>query len=218
MATRDLSADEPTASSKILADLAFRSRRSMLALIAGAGASALVVSRASASAAQPTVQLRPWDRAVGRYENARDAAKRYEDEVYEPNSERINDQAGYPPSLYVEHTARSGHVARYWVDASKPDGGAEFPFYKSAATVRAKEWNEWLARSRRAEAACGWAAIEAHIEMLDDVERDMRKAMMREPAPDMAALAYKIRLALEGDELWDFDREALRFDADRTLA
>lgn len=59
----------------------------------------------------------------------------------------------------------------------------------------------------------GFTAISDHMRALDDAEWRARQLMMAEPAPDAAALAFKVKLAFADAEIWENEGQAIRRDA-----
>lgn len=183
------------------------SRRAMLGLAAGATVIALPFG---SSAAAPRVTR--WHVLRAQYEAARDEAERFYQAKYKPAFERIKKVVGPCPPMICTIAMKNGGVihVRITGDGDHPP----FPAWDKAREMD-RQYAAWRDRNVKAEANPTWAAIQQMSERLDQAEDDARIAMMAEPAPDLAAMTYKLRLALSNDELWENERAALAADAAR---
>jgi len=163
---------------------------------------ALAVLPAAAEAA-PSSQ---WDAALAHYVSAHAAAKRYRAAEYDPAWERINASAGPAPSSRVE----IGGAYPRQIDVDQRVTYPPIPLYDPARSAQ-KTWKEWF--SRRCFNEQYHRAILNRQETLWEVEDAARKNLMGERAPHAAALAFKVQLAFDNDEIWEEDRAALLADA-----
>jgi hypothetical protein len=183
------------------------SRRALLSF-AGVGALAL-----AAPIAAKIPQTSRWDTLRAQWNDAADAADQYWQIVYQPARERIEAFTGVTPPLHFRDNADGCEI--HW----KVHPHRRSPFGDPVLDKRhddmADRWNEWMARSNEAERDPGWQQISENMDRLWEDEHRARNALINEPAPDGAALALKVQLALGNDELWDGDREALLADVSR---
>jgi len=156
-----------------------------------------------------TSQSDRWTFVKAQFEAARAAVEAFEDGIYRPSVERLNKMTGPAPESRVTLTDKSGTARTYSVyDADElPD----WRFY-DPVRIAAVSHAEWVERVRAAEVKIGWDAIEDRMRLLDSAEGEARQHLMAVPAPDAAALVFKLRLALEGENM-DDDREVLTRDA-----
>lgn len=170
---------------------------------------------ASVSGAAVAAPQRRWDTLLAQFEAARTAAKQYYRQTYSAASKRMDDLRGPYPATSCTITARSGQTCTVHVTI-----GREYP--PSAPYDRAREmqreFERWMLRSAALERESWWTVIDDRMDALDTAERDARDALMAEPAPDAAALARKLQLALENEDLWENERAALQADANRIVA
>lgn len=188
-------------------------RRHLLGF-AGAGVIAMATPIAARSIREPAGNNAAWDRVRAGFDSTTYAVEEYE-KTYMPALQRITDEVGPIPPLSFIHTAESGQTERVEVSLADADGSHPMPCYRAKAQEVAQARQAWIERNSRYENDPRWVAIDARMSALDSDQHHARKALMREPAPDGAALALKLRLALDSDELWDDEREALLADARR---
>lgn len=155
-----------------------------------------------------------WDVLRARYERAAAAAKTFDATVHQPERDRIDRIVGERPPLWFEHTAKNGHTARFAIVPEKASPYSMPPFRELYDQALAR-WEAWVERDRQAFHDARWRAVDAQMARLWVAEGAARAALMREPAPDGRALAFKVQVALSNDELWDQDREALMADVRR---
>ena len=187
-------------------------RRGILGFAAGAGAIAL----ASPIAAMPSRADR-WSALRLRYEQAAHVADDYWRRAYEPGMARLNVIDEEQPPLWFEHRATNGQVGRFRVDPKLTAPAFPSPLLNDLHAAAATTWNEWYKRRCHAELETEWSGIAQRMDQLWSVEDAARSALMKEPAPNAAALALKVKLALDNDELWVSDRKALVADLERLV-
>lgn len=183
------------------------SRRAVLGF---AGVSALALA-APIAAKLPAASR--WETLRKQWNDAAETADQYWQSIYQPARKRIEAFTGATPALHFVDDADG--CAIHW----KVHPRRRSPFGDPALDKRhddmADRWNEWMSRSDQAERDPVWQHVSQNMDRLWDDEHRARNALVNEPAPDGAALALKVQLALGNDELWDGDREALFADAAR---
>jgi len=185
------------------------SRRHVLGFAAAAAIVAPAAAFSSPATGLVTSQPDRWSFVRAQFEAARAAVEAFEDGTYRPGVERLNKMTGPAPESRVTLTDKSGTARTYSVyDA------AELPDWRFYDPVRVagQAHAEWVERVRAAEVRIGWDAIEDRMRLLDSAESEARQHLMAVPAPDAAALVFKLRLALEAEDM-DGDREVLTRDA-----
>jgi hypothetical protein len=186
------------------------SRRALLGF-AGVGAIAL----AAPLAARIPVTSR-WNILQKQWNDAAEAADQYWQHVYQPARKRIEAFTGATPDLYFLDDSNGGGI-RWKVHPRRRSPFGD-PVLDKRHDDMADRWNEWMARSAEAERQPDWQNVSEHMDRLWDSEHLARNALVNEPAPDGAAFALKVQIAMGNDHVWDGDREALIADAARLLS
>lgn len=187
------------------------SRRRLLAAVATAPALALAITPVSPVAA---TELSDWHRLRGTFEAARAAADRYHRRTYKPFWDEVEAATGVAPSLLLARTARDGTVRH--VRIAPGSSSADYlPGQQAEVATILDNYRAWWARFEASEGRPDWTAVRDQMDRLFDAEEAARRALMAKPAPDGEALAYKVSLALESDELAPTDRAVLHRDAVR---
>ncbi len=214
------SADAPRASCGNLTDLS-RPRASRRQFVGGGALAIAAVAAPIAVAAAPAHR---FDQLLAEYRAADAAIDRFSQREYNPAVERALRSAGPTPSLQFEVPTREQGNRSFLLRPSDAEALAakDGPLWGQevwAAPV-ARRYVEWVARSEAAEAAEGIPALERRENELHAACDAARERLMREPAPDGAALAEKLLIASSVD-VAVVDRRFvadLRADAERLRA
>lgn len=185
------------------------SRRSLLTGTFGAIGAAAVVSPLAAT----SITKRPWDVALARYRSAKLAADRFRASHYDPAWQRIDASAGPRPAATA--VVRAPGLPARKVPVERSMGYPAKPEYDAARAAQTA-WQLWWDRHSVAENQN--REIIRRQEALWTREDAARQTLMAEPAPDAAALAVKILLTFEEEEIWEHEREAVAQDARRLAA
>lgn len=160
-------------------------------LFAGIGAFTLMPIAAVGAAVTRSDRPRAadWDRALEAYNSARHAADRYLRDVYRPMDAEL-DRIAPRPDLWFDVRARDGMSARFFLTIDELDAYSDHMspvFRDKAAEVR----TAWL-RHVDGRRIVNHAAINDECDRLDQIVDNAEHALLLEPAPDVAALWWKL--------------------------
>lgn len=212
------SADAPRASCGNFSDsfhLPVTSRRQFI------GGGALAIAAIAAPLAAESAPPRRFDRLLAEYRAADAAVDAFHDREWNPALDRVYADAGSPPSLVYEVPTRGQAPRRFELHPNE----AEALALKSDELFGAEHWAApvahkyvaWRARAETAEKRHGIEKLEQQEVPLWKRRDEALHRLMREPAPDGAALATKLLVAMESDSS-AVDRRFisnLRSDAER---
>jgi hypothetical protein len=142
-----------------------------------------------------------WDGALAEYQAAKDALARHNSTIYDPLYKELK-CISPRPSLHFEIEALNGQVARYHVDSRDLNAWDDHwsPVYRrKAAEVRAA----WLTYRSNCE-RLGTDAAGEESDRLCDAQCAIESTLIQMPAPDQAALLWKLE-QLFGPEARDAD-------------
>lgn len=204
MATCASSAPSGASSSGNLS-LASASRRGLLGFAAVAAVAIPAQAFPASTGGLVTSPASKWDVVRARFEAARREVEAYEDETYRPAADRLTKLSGPVPPSRVTVFGVS-----HWVsDAHRLPATPAYEPVREAKRVQEAHSE----RNRRLEREIGFGPISDRMATLDAVEQEARRRLMAEPSPDARALAFKLTLAFEVEDLMDGDRAALAADA-----
>lgn len=169
-----------------------------------------------AAIAAPAIAGEPrrsrWHDLRARYEEAKRVHDHYEDHDYARALDRMWTTLGPIPAMDYDIPCKNGQVLNVKVTAKGTF--PPLPQYDRAREMQ-RYYNAWYARCTRINAEPWYAEPAAKMDRLQDALDRAREELMDEPAPDGHALAYKVRLAFENEEIWANEREAIERDAKR---
>jgi hypothetical protein len=175
-----------------------------------AGAALTLLPVAAGAAAIP----RRWDTLRARYEEANEEADRYNDGPYNRAWKRFEAILGErPPASYTIPTKRGPEIE---VKITRTGSYPSFPQWDRAREMQ-RVFNDWYDRWINLEKEAWWAIPTEKMDALWSVADQARETLMEEPAPDAAALVYKVHLALANEEFWANERAAIERDAKRLM-
>lgn len=161
-------------------------------------------------------QIRPeerlWNQRLAAYESAHAAMERYDTQFYAPAMKRFNGILGPRPKMRVVWNDRDGREHSEDVHPfHQYPRGLFYDQHRACQAANQDYRSRWSALSDES----WWTEVQTTMDNLDRVEGEARDALMECPSPHMAALAYKLRLALANEEMWACDREALDAESKR---
>jgi hypothetical protein len=173
------------------------SRRGMLAALA---VTAMAVPAAAsvlpAAAITLTNERAAWDAAFAVWQEAERVDAAYDASFYHPASEQV-DRIAPRPDMAFTITATNGHSATYRWLPSQPDAYEDcFPQMRNAAAAIRRAWKAHCSARER----YGMDDIETRSEELGEIAYDAKWKVFHTPAPDVAALLWKLEHLFGEDE------------------
>jgi hypothetical protein len=164
------------------------SRRSLLGALAGAP---IIAALANIATSAPKTPLSDWSRAYARWKAADEAWDVHTAKFLNPAIDEIDRLAPMPPTWF-EHTARSGQVARYYVDTKDPTAWDEaIGIIGRLGREHQAAWWAWRPKYDEAEKAVGLPKIEEEDSSLCAGMVAARTAALTTPAASMSELLEK---------------------------
>lgn len=150
----------------------------------------------------PALTRATWEKAQTRHQAAIAASDKFDAEVYEPAYRELERRAPCPDmTLTVPLADGTFHTERL-IPGFLDSYCEEFRFGALAVPYR-DAWNAYLAQEAEAERDLGWAEIEKrHLALVQRIVRG-HEALMKMPAPDLAALRWKIEQTIQPAENGD---------------
>lgn len=143
-----------------------------------------------------------WEKAQERHERAIAASDKHDAEVYTPAYRELERRAPRPDlTLRVPLTDGTTHTEH--LIPSFLDSYCEESRFGALAMPLRDAWNVYLANKKQADQELGWSAIQKRQNILDDRIGHARQALLKMPAPDLAALRWKLEHTIEPDETGD---------------
>jgi hypothetical protein len=190
--------------------LVLKSRRAVLGGLAAAPFIALPVAAAQDGSASPgetamnmhsTIRYpvnhrSAWNRAMTRHEAAKIAGRQFDERVYEPMLNEIDLRAPRP-DLIIHVRRAAGRTQEYDIDIHELDALAEDEEYGEYVRPLRTAWHDYLSRKQAAEQELNSEAIEKRWQELVDEESDAHTDLLMLPAPDLAALRWKLAEVIE---------------------
>jgi hypothetical protein len=188
------------------------SRRGLLA-------GAMILGAAGAGTATPLARLPAatgeWDLALATYLRAKAASDEFENTIAKAIGDEMDRRAPQPADSFTV-TASNGQIATYRFFSARADEweDAAPPLRDPARRLR-QEWDAY--RRERAAAArdLNWAEISERSDELTTAWVEAETQLIETPAPNAAALARKVILALEDNRGADWCTKYLLADARR---
>ena len=140
-----------------------------------------------------------WAELLARRTAAKTAHEAHTEMVLKPMIDAVERTAPCP-DLWFDLEAKSGQVARFFFDTDRLDAWDNHVsprFREAAASIRAA----WLDHAA-ARAAHDWDAVEAKNEELCAEQGDAEDELLMAPAPDIAALLWKLHCLFGADVCW----------------